>query len=514
MSIRTAVIAVPRIEPHRPPAGPAIICQVCESQGHSVSAYDLNIKFFHYCRRENLNYYNFDALWDHNGNVPNEYLEFYESFIRTWATDISEKNYDYIMISVFGSSGHNFTLKLLKHLRHKTSAKIVCGGMGVLSSNLVDSQRSFGSELLEKNLIDCYITGEGEEALINYLSGNYGPGINNNNPVQIENLDTLPFPNYSYFDLDEYDYLNNIKEVFITGSRGCVRKCTYCDIERYWPKYRYRTGQNIANEIIYNYEQFGVTNFYFTDSLVNGSLKAFNDMCNKLANYKFNEKISWQGQFIFRPKTSTPKDYYSMIREAGGKTLYVGIESGSDRVRFDMGKKFTNDDIDYNLEEMYKNNLQVMFLMFTGYITETQEDHQENLKMFERWKKYVATGTITSIELGDNLKILPGSPLDSMIESHLIYFLPKTDSGPDMNLWYSGLNPDLSIVKRIQRKIEIHETAIKNYWPVWRQSSRLNSLKQLILDNSLHNPETFDNYLKIINNQHNQRSIIPITIKK
>jgi radical SAM superfamily enzyme YgiQ (UPF0313 family) len=513
MTIKTAIISVPRIEPHRPPAGSAIICQVCLDQEHEVSSYDLNIKFFHYCKNHNLNYYNFDVLWDQHGDISAEYLSHYTKFIDDWSDKISKENYDYIMISIFGSSGHDFSLRFLTQLRQKTSAKIICGGMGVQSTSLLNAQCSFGKDLLENNLIDCYITGEGEKSLVGYLQGRTGPGINNDNPEQITDLDSLPFPNYSYFDLDEYDYLDNKKEVFITGSRGCVRKCTYCDIERYWPKYRYRSGKNIADEIINSYEKSGITNFYFTDSLINGSLKAFEDMCNKLANYKFEEKISWQGQFIFRPKKSTPRDHYSMIQEAGGKHFYVGIESGSDRVRFDMGKKFTNEDIDYNLEEMYKNNLHVMFLMFTGYITETLDDHNENLKMFERWKKYVATGTISAVELGDNLKILSGSPLDSMIESHMIYFMPGKDNEPVTGLWYSDLNPELNIIERIRRKIEVHETAIKNYWPVWRQYSRLHNLKQFILSNDLHNLTESTDYLKIIKDSKNKRLTIPISIK-
>lgn len=512
MTTKSLIVSVPRLEPHRPPTGPAIICQICEKQGHVVTAYDLNIKFFHYCKFHNLDYFRYDILWDSFGNLDAEYLMHYEKFIDRWVAKISNETYDYILISVFGESGQVFTTNFLTKLRNNTKAKIICGGMGVQSTS-ISSKLSFGKQLLEKNIIDCYITGEGEESLVNYFNGLPGPGINNDSPIQIEDLNNLIFPNYSYYDLDEYDYLDK-KEVFITGSRGCVRKCTYCDIERYWPKYRYRSGQSIADEIIYNYEQFGLTNFYFTDSLVNGSLKAFSDMCNKLSNYQFTEKISWQGQFIFRPRKSTPKDHYAMIQEAGGNTLYVGIESGSDRVRFDMGKKFTNEDIDFNLEEMYKNNLKVMFLTFTGYITETLNDHYENLKMFERWKKYVATGTISGIELGTVLKILSGSPLDSMIDSHMIYFMGNSKNDVDVGLWYSDLNPDLDINERIRRKIEVHQTAIDNYWPVWRQASRLNSLKQFILANNLHDPTKQKNYLKIVTGPNNKRSVIPINLIK
>jgi hypothetical protein len=61
--------------------------------------------------------------------------------------------------------------------------------------------------------------------------------------------------------------------------------------------------------------------------------------------------------------------------------------------------------------------------MFTGYITETPEDHQANLDMFARWQRYVADGTIDGFELGANLLILPGAPVERMIESHGLTFM-------------------------------------------------------------------------------------------
>jgi radical SAM superfamily enzyme YgiQ (UPF0313 family) len=205
-------------------------------------------------------------------------------FVITWSTFIAQKNFDHILISVFGLSGRYFTERFLERLRPQTQAKIAAGGMGVSYLGLKLDPECFGAKLRRLGLIDDFLTGEGETVVVSYLNGESGPGINNEIPHQIEDLDALPWPDYSFYDLDRYDYLyNNEKEVFITGSRGCVRKCTYCDIERYWPKFRYRSGQNIADEIIDNYERFGITRFYFTDSLVNGSFKAFNDMCEKLS---------------------------------------------------------------------------------------------------------------------------------------------------------------------------------------------------------------------------------------
>jgi hypothetical protein len=502
---KIAVVNVPRLEPHRPPTGPAIVANVCKLNGYNVVAFDLNIKFFHHCENNGADYHEFDQVWNQVTDFSFEQKKIFDPFLDHWVDVIAKEKFDFILLSVFGMSGSVCAIKFLEKIRPLTTAKIIAGGMGIGVADLTDSGNCFGQKLKNKNLIDTFIVGEGELSIIPAIQGQEGPGINNTQAEQVNDLDSLPWPDYSFYDLDEYDYLiENTKEVFITGSRGCVRKCTYCDIEKYWPKFRYRSGENIAQEIIQNYEKFGITRFYFTDSLVNGSLKVFNDMCERLANYKFDQPIGWNGQFIFRTKNTIPKDHFKMIKEAGGDVLYVGIESGSDRVRAAMGKNFTNDDIDFQLEECSKYGIHIIPLMFTGYITETIEDHIENLEGFERWQRYVADGTIIGVELGSGLLILPGSPVERMIESHGIEFMMNADQEPGMDLWWSAKNPELTVKERVRRKLEVHETAIKYAWPVWRQTSRLKELRQLVLKNNLgqSNPQKF---FKLIQQQDNKK---------
>ena len=141
-----------------------------------------------------------------------------------------------------------------------------------------------------------------------------------------------------------------------------------------------------------------------------------------------------------------------------------------------MDKKFTNEDVDYQLEEFNKNNLHVYFLMLIGYVTETIDDHNDTMKMFPRWQKYVATGTIRGIDLGAGLYFMEGTPLERQIEQHGAYFLKN-----DLDLWQTTTNPDLDVWERIRRRLETHKEAIKYNWPVWRGTQRLEMVKQMLL---------------------------------
>lgn len=499
------VISIPRLEIHRPPISTAIICNVLKLEGKSVTALDLNCEFYHFLSNRD-EYYRYDDVWDQNKKILYSELKKIIKFIKTIGLKEIEK-YDRLWISVFGSSNHIFAYILTKLIRKYLHNKIIIvGGQGLNATfALSKSKDKFGIFLKEKNLCDCYVIGEGENVIKEVLNGNLdAPGINNFNYVQINELDSLPFPDYSFYDLNRYDYLSNKKEVFIVGSRGCVRRCTYCDVAAYWPKFRYRSGKNIADEMISHYEKHGITKFYFTDSLINGSLKAFSDMCEALAKYNSTNKsnFEWGGQFIFRPKNQIPKDHFAMIKEAGGNEFYVGVETGSDKVRWEMDKKFKNDDIDFQLEEMYKNNLHVYFLMVIGYTTETINDHKETLKMFKRWQKYVATGTIQGIDLGFGLVYLDNTPLQKLISEHQVYFLDYNGL-PDSRLWLSKKNPELTILERVRRRLETHKEAIKYNWPIWRGAQRLESTLNLLLK--------FEESMKKVQTKTNEDKVIPGT---
>ena len=85
-----------------------------------------------------------------------------------------------------------------------------------------------------------------------------------------------------FFDLKKYD------EIHLSGSRGCVRKCTFCNVPLLWPKFTSKTGERIAQELIYYYETFDVKRFVMVDSLVNGNHKVFVNFITILSEYNKN----------------------------------------------------------------------------------------------------------------------------------------------------------------------------------------------------------------------------------
>jgi radical SAM superfamily enzyme YgiQ (UPF0313 family) len=428
-----------------------------------------------------------DDYSENQKKVINEFLLNYFEYLNV-------KEFDYIVVSLFSFLAQSFANIFLPELRKVSKAKIIIGGAGLTKLVSDPTYIGYGQELKNKNLIDEFITGEAEEALIQYFSTGSGPGIGNSNFIQLDDLDRYPFPDYSEYDLSNYRTQDGSLELNIIGSRGCVRDCTFCDVRKTSPKYRFRSGKNIADEIIHHYENYGVTDFYFADSLVNGSYKAFDDMCNALTNYKFHKPISWSGQYIIRTKETTPKNHFDLLAASGAKNLYVGIESGCDKIRFEIGKKFTNNDIDFYLENFYKHNIKILFLFFTGYITETLDDYKETLKMFPRWQKFVASGTIIGVETLNLLSILPGTHLESLAMNNNFVFKQNDDNGHlNTKFWIDPGQPTYDYLERVKRHLGVMEEAIKYKWPVWNASISLNLIEQSLI--SFNNPK--NRYIKL-----------------
>ncbi len=209
--------------------------------------------------------------------------------------------------------------------------------------------------------------------------------------------------------------------------------------------------------MFYQFQRHGTKSFFYTDSLINGSLKTLLDLCTNLVSfYKENniEKFDWGGQFIVRPRKSMNEKKFKLCAEAGMKFVSIGVESGSDRVKAHMKKKFTNEDLDFTLDQCEKYGIDVNLLFIIGYPAETEEDFQETLNMLTRYKKYVDSGALKNINLGNTLSILPNTPLYEQMGDLLI-------EADDLNNWHSQLNPELDLRRRIERRILAQDHAEK-----------------------------------------------------
>ena len=242
-----------------------------------------------------------------------------------------------------------------------------------------------------------------------------------------------------------------------------------------WPKFFYRSGSSIAGEIKHQVQTYGATAFRFTDSLTNGSMKAFREMCYELADYRqqlpTEKQFIWDGHFIIRSERQMPPEDFDAMKASGCGTVWIGIESGSERVRNHMKKGYTEEDMQYTMQQLDRVGVKTRLLMIVGYVTETQEDFQETLDLFNNWLPYLHKGTIEEVQLGATLNLLPRTPLADHKEDFNI--IQPTDH---INDWICTDNPTLDYKERLRRRIIAQAHIERLGYPVFESK---NYVKQM-----------------------------------
>lgn len=431
------IVTVPGTLVQMPQAAPALLKASIELAGFTCKTLDLNINFYKTVKKSSLTELENFFSTGYNQEVKDQA----DIFIKKWAKEISNIGPKYVGISVFTYQNRIAAKMLCEELRKISQVKIILGGQGLTEGGIL-GPLGWAKELKQQGLADFYIKSEGERSLVELLKGNITyPGINTDTFDQITDLDSTPLPDYKDYDFNLYEE----KFIPITASRGCVRSCSFCDIHDHW-KYKFRSGKSVADEMIMLHEKYQIESFYFTDSLVNGSLREFKKFCSIMANYISTHKanIKWTGQYIVRGKQHLSEEYWDTLSKSGAHALSIGVETGSDNVRKHMNKKFSNADLDYTMEMLDKYNISCKFLMIIGYPTETEEDFNQTLMMFKKYQP-LANRIITDIAFGSTLGILEGTPLYKNAHEYNIA-LDKNEFN-----WIAKDNPDLTIKERLRR---------------------------------------------------------------
>jgi radical SAM superfamily enzyme YgiQ (UPF0313 family) len=453
----------------RAPAGLAFVAGVCESLDIDYQVVDLNLGFYKTAGESAWSAVYSQSFQDMD-RLPADLSQAVDQYIDTEIEKILEFDPDCVCLHVLTYVNQQWALRFLSRLRPHTKATIIAGGPGIGVGKHFDTDTvtTFGRVLVNQDLLDYYVIGEGDVALPEFLKGNINClGINSANQPetrhpQIDDLSNIPVPSYRKIAIRDYHSPIKAPVINITGSRGCVRRCSFCDIGHYWKKYRFRSGKSVAEEILKHWRDTGALDFFFTDSLINGSMKAFQELQTALIEYMQQypelKKLSYSGQFIIRPRASHPEHMYAAMKQSGCNHLQVGIESGSETVRNHIGKKFSNEDIDYHFEMCEKYQIRNSLLMMVGYPTETLDDFAQSVQLLKRYQKYLINDTALFLSAHYPTSLLPNTPLFDMMHE---LGIEQSDVNDPVQQWSIATNPELTVTERYRRWSEFIRTALE-----------------------------------------------------
>ncbi len=247
------------------------------------------------------------------------------------------------------------------------------------------------------NAVDYVVRGEGEETLSELLQGlesrtdiNAIPGIafhkagdtvvTAKRPV-IRELDVLPFPAWDLVDIDSYKKIWRKHQGYfslnIATTRGCPFKCNWCAKPIYGNRYNSRSAVKVVEEIKWLIENFQPDHFWMCDDIFGlkpGWVSAFADEVKK-HGLKFRYKIQSRVDLLLEQNT------IEALAASGAETVWVGAESGSQKILDAMDKGTTVDQIREASGLLKKNKIRVAFFLQFGYLGETKDDIDKTIQM-------------------------------------------------------------------------------------------------------------------------------------
>ena len=229
----------------------------------------------------------------------------------------------------------------------------------------------YANKLMKKyDKIDFIIIGEVEKTLVELIEHViYGRKLDNCNGIcyrendgsiriteeraLIENLDELPFPDRDFLPKDFTRYN-------IMGSRGCTGHCTFCCSNILYTfnskkKARFRTIDNILDEVEWLKKNTECQYIYFEDSTFDDAGKRYDEMYEKMKS----RSIFFPFFINVRSELITNESIRRIIRlkEVGLDSIFVGFDSGNDEDLKLYGKLANLSDNVKAIEILNKNNI-------------------------------------------------------------------------------------------------------------------------------------------------------------
>jgi len=485
------ILSVPRVAPVRPAAAPAIIKSILNQHGKSSTVIDLNLKYFSDFNQQ-VSADVFAEIDDHlflpNRNLSQPAQQCFSKFLQACAEQILEHNPEKIFLSVFTWQAQRFTREFLKTLRSQCQAEIIIGGQGLIYAEhgSYSGRPDFAHELKDLGLIDHWIRGEAESTIPELIKGNYNvQGIDTDSMALTTEVSDHAYMDFSDYQIDQYQSGFDHGVLPMESSRGCFRKCVFCDIPTMAGGYRVKQGRKLANELIHYYETYGVRNFFFHDALCNGDILVFREFNQTLLDYYKQHNLpdrylSYSSHAVIHHVKNFTENDFELMGRAGADAMAIGVETGSDKVRTAMRKGFTNRDLDFTLKMYSKYNIKMYLLMIVGFPTETDEDFQQTLDMLTKYQPYVADGTIIGVNFNTTFTVEHGTTIHREYKKFHIKGLNQDQ--PLGAEWQSLDNPDLTYKKRIMRRIQAQEHAVNLGYTFWKGDDQMKILMERYKD--------------------------------
>ncbi|MCF6246321.1 MAG: B12-binding domain-containing radical SAM protein [Desulfobacula sp.] len=230
----------------------------------------------------------------------------------------------------------------------------------------------------------------------------------------VKNLSELPFPARHLVDMEKYFEISMFHNPYsrhprvgnIMTSRGCPEKCSFCTTPLRWGRnIRWRSPENIYEEILHLKEQYGVGEIQFEDDSLTLNIKNLYKLCDLIAPLN----LSWNTVNGIRADYHGTKDgkqeqMFRKMADAGCYQVCLGVETGNqDLLDGLLSKNLNLKTIEPCVNAAKKAGLAVHLFLMVGFPGESLEQMENTISFAEKLDVDSCSISIYSP--------LPGTPL-------------------------------------------------------------------------------------------------------
>ncbi|MBC8412515.1 radical SAM protein [bacterium] len=284
------------------------------------------------------------------------------------------------------------TLKVAAKIRESNpGVKLILGGPHVsvaADDVLIGSPFDFAiegeGEVTLKELLKELQNGsnDGYRSIPGLMYLENGKTVHNAPRPWIEDLDSLPEPDFSSLDMKQYSHYP------LATSRGCPFLCVYCNCGTIWgKKWRFRSPERIVSEMekLKQHTEWGEKSINIIDDTFNLNSERVEAICDLMISKNMGIDFYVWG---FRADR-TPLNILQKLKQAGCLCVSVGVESANPGVLKRIRKGETIEQITETLVNLKKVGIYPMCLFMVGNPGDTLETVRETIRFVKKNRLYL-----------------------------------------------------------------------------------------------------------------------------
>jgi anaerobic magnesium-protoporphyrin IX monomethyl ester cyclase len=256
--------------------------------------------------------------------------------------------------------------------------------------------------MLQRSEIDYVVLGEGERAIVELVTNitkceddsaiatvpgiayRYEEKIMKTAPRFISDLDQIPYPARHLLPMDFYDrtidYLSVRPVDTMNIIRGCPHNCVYCEVKKlFGRKIRAFSPPRVVEEIDHLVNKYGSKGIYFVGDNFTVQKKRTIEICELIKKYKID--IEW----VCDTRVDlVSRELLREMKDAGCRTIWFGVESGSPPILQKMNKGITLQQAVHAFKLCKREGIHIACSFMLGIPGETVNDMKATLKFAKK----------------------------------------------------------------------------------------------------------------------------------